>query len=80
MKAAVVTGFKKPLEIKQVEIPKPGPSDVLVKNIACGVCHTDLHSANGGKKEHFPSINLVILLFSVCRLGCQTSITTYSWS
>ncbi len=49
MKAAVVTAFKKPLEIKQVEIPKPGPNDVLVKNIACGVCHTDLHTAHGGK-------------------------------
>ncbi|CAF0713858.1 unnamed protein product [Adineta steineri] len=47
MKAAVVTAFKKPLEIKQVDIPKPGPSDVLIKNIACGVCHTDLHVANG---------------------------------
>jgi propanol-preferring alcohol dehydrogenase len=49
MKAAVVTAFKKPLEIKQVEIPKPGPNDVLVKTIACGVCHTDLHTVNGGK-------------------------------
>ncbi|CAF4320349.1 unnamed protein product, partial [Adineta steineri] len=47
MKAAVVTAFKKPLEIKQVEIPKPGPNDVLIKNIACGVCHTDLHAAHG---------------------------------
>lgn len=51
MKAAVVTGFKKPLEIRQVEIPKPGPNDVLIKNIACGVCHTDLHTAYGGKKK-----------------------------
>jgi propanol-preferring alcohol dehydrogenase len=49
MKAAVVTAFKKPLEIKQVEIPKPGVNDVLIKNIACGVCHTDLHTVNGGK-------------------------------
>ncbi|CAF3342720.1 unnamed protein product [Rotaria sp. Silwood2] len=47
MKAAVVTAFKKPLEIKQVEIPKPGPTDVLIKTIACGVCHTDLHAAHG---------------------------------
>jgi hypothetical protein len=51
MKAAVVTAFKKPLEIKQVAIPKPGPNDVLVKNIACGVCHTDLHAIRGGKIE-----------------------------
>jgi propanol-preferring alcohol dehydrogenase len=51
MKAAVVTAFKKPLEIKQVEIPKPAHNDVLIKLIACGVCHTDLHAANGGKKK-----------------------------
>jgi len=48
MKAAVVTAFKKPLEILQVAIPKPGPIDVLIKTIACGVCHTDLHAAHGG--------------------------------
>lgn len=48
MQAAVVTEFKKPLEVKNVEIPKPGPNDVLVKMIACGVCHTDLHVALGG--------------------------------
>jgi propanol-preferring alcohol dehydrogenase len=52
MKAAVVTAFKKPLEIQQVPIPKPGPNDVLMKLIACGVCHTDLHAANGGKIEN----------------------------
>ena len=48
MKAAVVTAFKKPLEVKQVAIPKPGVNDVLVKLISCGVCHTDLHVAQGG--------------------------------
>ncbi len=53
MKAAVVTAFKKPLEIQQVPIPKPGPNDVLMKLIACGVCHTDLHAANGGKIENW---------------------------
>jgi alcohol dehydrogenase, propanol-preferring len=51
MKAAIVTAFKKPLEVKQVEIPKPGVNDVLVKLIACGVCHTDLHAAHGGLKD-----------------------------
>ena len=49
MQAAVLNKFREPLEIKQVEIPKPGPDDVLVKIIACGVCHTDLHFINGGK-------------------------------
>ncbi|CAF1101907.1 unnamed protein product [Rotaria sordida] len=47
MKAAVLTSFSEPLKIKEVETPKPGPNDVLVKNIACGVCHSDLHIAKG---------------------------------
>ena len=45
MKAAVVHAFGKPLAIE--EIPVPGPGEVLVKVVACGVCHTDLHAANG---------------------------------
>lgn len=47
MKAAVVTAFNQPLEIKQVEIPKVSPGKVLVKMIATGVCHTDLHAMHG---------------------------------
>ncbi|CAF1333735.1 unnamed protein product [Adineta steineri] len=31
----------------RIEIPKPGPNDVLIKTIACGVCHTDLHFIRG---------------------------------
>ena len=47
MKAAVVTAFNQPLEIKEVEIPKVSPGKVLVKVIATGVCHTDLHAMHG---------------------------------
>ncbi len=50
MKAAVVTSFTERLEIKQVPIPQVGPNDILVKNISCGVCHSDLHLAKGGNK------------------------------
>ena len=59
MRAAVVTAFKQPLEVKQVEIPKPGVNDVLVKLIACGVCHTDLHAANGGSRERLPLLAVI---------------------
>ena len=47
MRAAVVTEFGKPLTIQEVPIPEPGPGEVLVKVMACGVCHTDLHAAEG---------------------------------
>lgn len=47
MKAAVVHEFGKPLVIEQVSVPVPGDGQILVKVEACGVCHTDLHAANG---------------------------------
>lgn len=47
MKAAVVRAFGKPLTIEEVAIPTPGPGEVLVKIVATGVCHTDLHAADG---------------------------------
>jgi propanol-preferring alcohol dehydrogenase len=47
MKAAVVRAFGKPLTIEEAPVPTPGPGEVLVKVLACGVCHTDLHAADG---------------------------------
>ena len=47
MRAAVVRAFGKPLAIEEVAIPTPGPGEVLVKIVATGVCHTDLHAADG---------------------------------
>jgi alcohol dehydrogenase, propanol-preferring len=47
MKAAVVQRFGAPLAIEEVSVPKPGPGEVLVKIVATGVCHTDLHAADG---------------------------------
>ena len=47
MKAAVVRALGKPLQIEEVAVPTPGAGQVLVKIEACGVCHTDLHAAQG---------------------------------
>ena len=47
MHAAVVEQFGKPLMFREVDIPTPGPGQILVKTEACGVCHTDLHAATG---------------------------------
>ena len=47
MKAAVVKEFGAPLEICEVEKPKIEAGKIIVKIEACGVCHTDLHAANG---------------------------------
>ncbi|RZJ07949.1 MAG: alcohol dehydrogenase AdhP [Rubrivivax sp.] len=47
MKAAVVHAFGQPLEIEDVPVPDVPPGQVLVKVVASGVCHTDLHAAQG---------------------------------
>ncbi len=47
MKAAVVRAFGQPLVIEEVTVPRPGAGEILVKIEACGVCHTDLHAAEG---------------------------------
>jgi len=47
MKAAVIHGFGEPLHIEQIPVREPGENEILVKVIACGVCHTDLHACHG---------------------------------
>ena len=47
MKAAVVHAFGKPLSIEEVPVPRPTPGTILVRVVASGVCHTDLHAADG---------------------------------
>lgn len=47
MKAAVSYQFGAPLKIEEVPIPEVTPGKILVKMVASGVCHTDLHAIGG---------------------------------
>ena len=47
MKAAVFHGPKLPLSIEEVELDKPQDREVLIKTVASGVCHSDLHFVEG---------------------------------
>jgi S-(hydroxymethyl)glutathione dehydrogenase / alcohol dehydrogenase len=47
MKAAVFHGAQKPLTIETVDIAKPIEREVLVRTVASGVCHSDLHFVDG---------------------------------
>lgn len=47
MQAAVVSEFAKDLQIQDIPVPTPGRGQALVKVITTGVCHTDLHAAEG---------------------------------
>ena len=41
-----------PLEQVTTEVPRPGPSELLVAVRACGVCRTDLHVTEGDLPVH----------------------------
>jgi propanol-preferring alcohol dehydrogenase len=56
MKAAVLREFKQPLTIESISDPKPGTGEVLVRVEACGVCHSDLHIAEGD----WPQFNAIL--------------------
>jgi S-(hydroxymethyl)glutathione dehydrogenase/alcohol dehydrogenase len=47
IRAAVLEQFGQPLVVQEVELAEPGPGEVLVRLVACGVCHTDLYTASG---------------------------------
>jgi S-(hydroxymethyl)glutathione dehydrogenase/alcohol dehydrogenase len=47
IRAAVLEQFGQPLEVQEVELAEPKSGEVLVRLVACGVCHTDLYTASG---------------------------------
>jgi alcohol dehydrogenase, propanol-preferring len=47
MRAALLREFAGPIVVEQVETPVPAAGEVLIKVEACGVCHSDLHLAEG---------------------------------
>jgi S-(hydroxymethyl)glutathione dehydrogenase/alcohol dehydrogenase len=47
MRAAVLEEFGAPLNVQEIELADPKPGEVLVRLVACGVCHTDLYTASG---------------------------------
>jgi S-(hydroxymethyl)glutathione dehydrogenase / alcohol dehydrogenase len=47
IRAAVLEGFGAPLEVQSVQLAEPRAGEILVRLVACGVCHTDLYAASG---------------------------------
>jgi S-(hydroxymethyl)glutathione dehydrogenase/alcohol dehydrogenase len=56
MKAAVLREINKPLEIENIELGDPGPREVLIRTVAAGVCHSDLHFQNGSYPYPLPAV------------------------
>ncbi|MEU3229322.1 S-(hydroxymethyl)mycothiol dehydrogenase [Nocardiopsis alba] len=43
-----------PVELTTIVVPDPGPGEAVVRVLACGVCHTDLHYREGGINDEYP--------------------------
>lgn len=54
MKAAIVPAAHSRWEIRQIDTPKPGPNQVLIKIHASGICFTDVHQTRGELPGDFP--------------------------
>lgn len=62
MKAAILREFKAPLSIEELATPQPEPYEVLVAVEACGVCHSDLHVADGDWPQLVPITKRPLIL------------------
>ena len=47
IRAAVLEQFGAPLAVQEIDLAEPQAGEVLVRLVACGVCHTDLYTASG---------------------------------
>ena len=56
MRAAVLPRIPAPLEIAEIQVDKPGPHEVLVRTVAAGLCHSDLHFMEGKYTWDTPTI------------------------
>jgi S-(hydroxymethyl)glutathione dehydrogenase/alcohol dehydrogenase len=56
IKAAVLYGANQPFKVEELELDPPGPGEVLVKMVATGVCHSDLHVVTGDLQRPFPVV------------------------
>jgi len=56
MKAAVLREINKPLVIEDIQYGNPGPREVLIRTVAAGVCHSDLHFQNGSYPYPLPAV------------------------
>ncbi len=47
IRAAVLEEFARPLTVHELDLAEPRAGEVLVRLVACGVCHTDMYTASG---------------------------------
>src|SRR5271154_3460789 len=62
MKAAVLHELKHPLSFEEVAEPKPDANEVLIEVEGCGLCHSDLHVADGDWPQIVPITKMPLIL------------------
>lgn len=60
MIAAVTDGYARPLRLKRVPRPEPGPGELLLRLEASGVCHTDVHVWRGDVRPASGAMPLIL--------------------
>src|SRR5580658_8209769 len=56
MKAAILHKPNEPMTIEDVGLAKPGPHEVLIRTAVAGICHSDLHFADGAYPHPVPCV------------------------
>ncbi|UKZ74521.1 hypothetical protein TrVFT333_002191 [Trichoderma virens FT-333] len=67
--AVVLTEANAPFELHEVQLQHPGPGQVLVKVVACGVCFSDVALASGHMGNVFPRTPGHELVGDIVELG-----------
>lgn len=55
-RAAIATGLNEPLQIVELDLADPGPGQVMLRMLASGLCHSDLHAMDGKLVQRFPFV------------------------
>ena len=55
-RAAIAFAPNTPLELREVTLADPGPGQVMVRLLATGICHSDLHVLDGKTMQPFPML------------------------
>ena len=63
----------KPLKMVKLPVPEPSPEEILIKVLACGICHTELDEIEGRLPVKFPVIPGHEIIGRVEKLGAKVT-------
>lgn len=60
-----------PLRLRELPVPQPGPADILIRVLACGICHTELDEIEGRATPRLPVVPGHQVIGTVLRTGSE---------